>query len=98
MTWVLWGFMLLVQNASHTWTSRARNSRSLRYHAVAAVFSNGVWFVSLGVAVDKIRDAQGDPWLFAATALFYTVCTVIGSVGMHHILMTRVETGNRCVG
>ena len=65
---------------------------------MASVCSNGVWFIALGVAVDKIKDAQGDPWLFAGTALFYTVCTVAGSVGMHHVLMTRVETGNRKVG
>ena len=39
MSWVLWAVMLLIQNATFTWVSRARNSKSLGYHAVAAVFS-----------------------------------------------------------
>lgn len=91
--WLLWGALLLLQNASFTWVSRARNSKSLRYHAVASVASNGVWFLSLGIAVDKIADARAaDSWLLlAGTAAFYTVFTVVGSVGMHHLLMTRVE-------
>lgn len=93
MSWVLWGLMLLVQNASFTWVSRARNSKSISYHAVAAIASNGVWFLNLGVAVDKLREAHGAQ--FALTALFYTAFTVIGSVGAHHVLMTRVEKGTR---
>lgn len=97
MSWFLWAAMLLVQNASFTWVSRARNSKSLGYHAVAAIASNGVWFLNLGVAVDKLSEARHNAsWvLFACTALFYTAFTVIGSVGAHHFLMTRVEKGAR---
>lgn len=93
MTWVLWGAVLLVQNASFTLVSRARNSKSLAYHAVAAVLSNGVWFAGLGFAVDKLVEAKAsDSWaLLAATLAFYTTFTVIGSVGMHYVLMTKVE-------
>jgi hypothetical protein len=94
MTWVLWGFMLLVQNASFTWVSRARNSKSLGYHALAAVCSNGVWFLGLAVAVDKLREAN-TPLAFGLTALFYTAFTVVGSVGAHHLLQTKVERGDR---
>jgi hypothetical protein len=98
MSWLAWAALLLAQNASFTWVSRARNSRSVKYHAVASICSNGVWFVAIAVAVDKIAEAKGDPWLFAGTALFYTLCTVAGSVGMHHLLMTHVETGPRRIG
>jgi hypothetical protein len=100
MTWLLWALLLLAQNASFTWVSRARNSRSLGYHAIASVGSNGVWFISLGFAVDKLQDAmRAESWgPFVFTAVFYTVFTVIGSVGAHHFLMTHVEKGKRSVG
>lgn len=100
MTWALWALLLLLQNASFTWVSRARNSRSLSYHALAAVGSNGIWFLSLGLAINKVNDAmRSDSWgLMAYTASFYAVFTVIGSVGMHHLLMTHIERGNRRVG
>lgn len=93
MSWIAWALLLLAQNASFTWVSRARNSKSLGYHAIASVFSNGVWFVSLAVAMDKVQDALlvGDWSLFGFTALYYTFFTVVGSVGMHHFLMTKVE-------
>jgi hypothetical protein len=93
MTWILWAALLLLQNASFTLVSRARNSKSLSYHAFASVCSNGVWFISLGFSVDKLNDAwKAEGWvLLVVTALFYTACTVAGSVGMHHFLMTKVE-------
>jgi hypothetical protein len=94
MSWVLWAVMLLVQNASFTWVSRARNSKSLGYHAIAAVASNGVWFLGLSVAVDKLREAE-TLMQYSTTAIFYTVFTVIGSVGAHHLLQTKVERGDR---
>jgi O-antigen/teichoic acid export membrane protein len=97
MSWVVWAVVLLLQNASFTLVSRARNSRSLSYHAIASVLSNGIWFLSLGLAVNKLTEAE--TWgQIAFTAAFYTVFTVIGSVGMHHVLMEYVETGKRKVG
>lgn len=98
MTWLIWAVLLLAQNGSATWVSRARNSRSLGYHALASVFSNGVWIVSLGFAIDKLPASRSNPWLFAATVAFYVACTVTGSVGAHHLLMSRVERGARKVG
>lgn len=96
--WALWGVMLLIQNASFTWVSRARNSRSLSYHALASVASNGVWFLNLGLAIDKLTAAWASWPLLAFTAAFYTAFTVAGSVGMHHFLMSKVERGDRRVG
>jgi hypothetical protein len=100
MSWVIWALVLLIQNASFTWVSRARNSGSVKYHAVASVFSNGVWFASQVVVVGKITEAlKSHDWpLMIGTGLFYTVFTVLGSVAMHHFLMTKVEKGARKVG
>lgn len=100
MTWILWAALLVVQNASFTWVSRARNSGALGYHAIAAVFSNGVYFLSLVFSVGLINQAlESGEWArILPVALFYTVCTVTGSIGAHHLLMTKVETGKRKVG
>jgi hypothetical protein len=98
MDWVIWAGMLLLQNAAFTWVSRARNSTSISYHALASVCSNGVWFLNLGLAVDKINSAWGSWGLLLLTATFYTVFTVVGSVSAHYFLMTKIETGKRKVG
>lgn len=97
MDWLVWAVLLLAQNGSATWVSRARNSRSLKYHAVASIASNGVWILSLSIAVDKLRAAHGFSAM-AFTAAFYVIFTVSGSVAMHHFLMTRVERGVRSIG
>lgn len=100
MTWIWWAIILLAQNASFTWVSRARNSASLGYHALASVFSNGVWIVGQFVIFDKFMEVKqsGDRWLMAGVFLYYTLFTVSGSVGMHHMLMRYVEKGKRKVG
>jgi hypothetical protein len=99
-SWVLWAVLLLIQNASFTLVSRARNSGSLGYHAIAAVFSNGIWFLSQVIVVDKIVTAlRSHNWsLIAITALFYTIFTVIGSISMHYVSMKYLEKGKRKVG
>jgi hypothetical protein len=99
-SWIVWGVVLLLQNASFTWVSRARNSGNVGYHAVASVGSNGIWFLSQIVVVSKITDAiRSHSWgLLAFTGIFYTIFTVIGSVSMHKFLMTKVEKGSRKVG
>jgi len=100
MTWLIWGLLLLVQNAAFTMVSRARNSGSLVYHGTAAVFSNGVWFFAQFFVVDiflQVRDGAS-AYLLAGAAVFYITLTVLSSVTMHHILMSYIETGKRKVG
>jgi hypothetical protein len=98
--YIYWGAFLLLQNASFTFVSRARNSASYMLHATAAVCSNGVWFaaqfVSLGIIIDLIKSGT---WAqrFGA-GLFYTVFTVAGSVGMHWFGKNYIEKGKRKVG
>lgn len=98
MTWILWGAILFAQNAAFTWVSRARNSGSIGYHAVASVASNGVWIASMYFVVDQLRAASGDGWRMLAVGLFYTACTVAGATFMHWFSMKRLETGKRRVG
>lgn len=100
MSWVLWALILLIQNASFTLVSRARNSGSLKFHALAAVGSNGVWFISQFIVVNKIVEVlkTHNVPLAIFSAVFYTTFTVIGSIGMHYVSMKYFETGKRKVG
>ena len=98
MNWVIWGAILLLQNASFTWTSRARNSGSLAYNAAASIFSNGIWFIGQLVVISNVLQYRDDHFMLGVCMLFYTVFCVIGSVAAQYILMKYVESGKRKVG
>jgi len=98
--YALWAGFLLLQNASFTFVSRARNSGSYLLHAGAAVCSNGVWFaaqfVSLGIIIEAMKTGTWAERVFAG--VFYTTFTVMGSVAMHYIGVNYIEKGKRKVG
>jgi hypothetical protein len=100
MRYVIWALFLLLQNASFTFVSRARNSGSYSLHAVAAVLSNGIFigaqFISVGVIIDLIKHGTWPEKV--AVAAFYTTFTVAGSVLMHWVGVRFIETGKRKVG
>jgi hypothetical protein len=100
MNYFLWALLLIVQNFSFTLVSRARNSGSLGFHALAAVGSNGVWFASNFILIDNvisiIKTADLQQAVFIG--LFYTVFTVAGSLSSHYISMKYIEKGSRRVG
>ncbi len=98
MEWLSWGAILFAQNAAFTWVSRARNSGSIGYHAVASVASNGIWIASMYFVVDKLLQAKGDGWAMLSVGAFYTVCTVAGATFMHWFSMRHLERGKRRVG
>lgn len=100
MMYLAWATLLLLQNASFTLVSRARNSGSYLFHACAAVGSNGVWFISQFILIDQmVRIIRNGSWTEATVVgLFYTVCTVVGSVGMHWVSVNYIEKGKRKVG
>lgn len=100
MKWLIWGVVLLMQNAAFTAVSRARNSGSLRYHAVAAVGSNLIWFISQFFVVDVLQKviSSGNVALGLRAAIFYVGLTTTSSVVMHHFLQTKVEKGKAKVG
>lgn len=79
--------MTVLQNASFTLVSRARNSRSVPFHAIAAIGSNGIWLLVIRNVVTNLNSAP----VMAA----YLVGSVVGSVAMHKISMRYFEKGLR---
>ena len=45
--------LVILQNASFTLVSRARNSKSLLYHGISSVLSNGVWLLVIRQVVNN---------------------------------------------
>ena len=80
---------LFLQNVSFTFVSRGRNSGSLAYHLVAAVFSNGLYVVNLLFSIKLLTDPETIGALFVAV---YTLATLSGSVFAHWLAL-RVERG-----
>lgn len=80
----------VLQNASFTLVSRARNSGSLSFHAAAAVLSNGVYLLVLRQVVQHLDSKS----LMVA----YLAGSVAGSVAMHWLSMRYFERGARAVG
>lgn len=75
--------LTILQNASFTLVSRARNSNSLTYHTAASVLSNGIWLLVIRHVVTNF-----DNWILMVT---YIIGAVIGSVSMHYIAMKYFE-------
>ena len=75
--------LVILQNASFTLVSRARNSNSISFHAVASVLSNGIWLLVIKNVVQNFDK----PILMVV----YIVGSVIGSVSMHYISMKYLE-------
>jgi len=100
MKWLIWAVVLMTQNLSFTLVSRARNSGSIGWHAVAAVGSNGVWIISQFILIEGIVQAMKSSTLWPALTLgaFYTTFTVLGSVIGHYVSMRWIEKGRRRVG
>lgn len=94
------GILLVVQNASFTLVSRARNSRSLLFHLWASVISNGIFFSSQLLMFSSIVDIarRGDVWAGLQLGAFYVACTTFGSVLMHFFSMHYIEKGKRTIG
>jgi len=93
--WLAWAVLLLFQNASFTWVSRARNSGSIWYNGIASIFSNGIFMIGQGVIVMNIAQHKASMWLMVP---FYAGVCSVGSVVSQWILMKYVEKGKRKVG
>lgn len=87
----LWVVALLgfIQNIAFTFVSRGRNSGSLGYHLIAAIFSNGLYAALLFVSIDQVAQAKNSPGLFLAV---YTLATMSGSIFAHWLAL-RLEKG-----
>ena len=75
--------LVILQNASFTLVSRARNSNSILYHTVASVLSNGIWLLVIRQVVMNL-----DNWVLMFA---YLVGAVIGSISMHYVAMKFFE-------
>lgn len=75
--------LVILQNASFTLVSRARNSKSLWYHMAAAFASNGVWLFVFEHMTVNIHDAT--------TKIAYLFASVAGSLLMHYVAMRFFE-------
>lgn len=98
--WVAWGPILVWQNYAFTFVSRARSSASIKRHAIAALQSNGVWFLQFLFAVAAFnRIIKGEyGWKMSALAvLYYTAFTMSGSLYAHYRAL-KTEHGLTAVG
>jgi flagellar biosynthesis component FlhA len=93
-----WFLLLVAQTAAFTWVSRARNSGSYGYHAIASVFSNGVWFVSQFVLIGMAVKPGMDVLTIAKLGSIYVGGTTTGAVLMHWFSARYLERGKRKVG
>lgn len=75
--------LVILQNASFTLVSRARNSNSLLYHTIASVLSNGIWLLVIRQVVMNLNN-----WQLMVT---YLVGAVVGSISMHYVAMKYFE-------
>lgn len=86
MNYVLLFFVTILQNASFTLVSRARNSKSIFFHAVASVLSNGIWFI----VVRQVTQDEKNVNVYLL-GIVYTTAAVIGSITMHWFSMNVLE-------
>lgn len=76
-------FFCILQNASFTLVSRARNSPSITFHIIAAILSNGTYLLVLRNVVTALDNT---PVMIA-----YVVGSVVGGVIMHKLSMKYFE-------
>lgn len=93
MDYILWGLLLICQNFAFVLVSRARQTKSLVFHGLASVPSNGIWFISQFILVDKItKTLHTADWGHGiAIGLFYMTFTLTGSLLSHHMSMKYFE-------
>jgi hypothetical protein len=75
--------LVVLQNASFTLVSRARNSKSILYHGIASILSNGIWLLVIRQVVLNLDRVD--------LMITYLLASVAGSIGMHYIAMKFFE-------
>ncbi len=93
MNLLTWSLLLVIQHFAFVIVSRARNSRSIRYHAIASLFSNGVWFVSQFILVVQVQKVFTEAdWFHALLlGLIYTASTMTGAISSHWFALNYLE-------
>lgn len=75
--------IVILQNASFTLVSRARQSDSILFHGIAATLSNGIWLIVIRKVVTNFDKPE--------MMITYIIGSVIGSIGMHYVSMKHIE-------
>jgi hypothetical protein len=78
--------LTILQSASFTLVSRARNSASLWYHGIALVLSNGIWLLVIRHVVTNFSNLP--------LMVTYVAGSVIGGISMHYVSMKFFEKKN----
>jgi len=88
----LWPVAVLgfLQNLSHTFVSRGRNSGSLGYHMLASVFSNGIYISLLVLSISLVSYMSTTD--LPVFVMVYVLSTMSGSVTAHGLAL-RLERG-----
>lgn len=79
--------LTILQNASFTLVSRARNSNSILYHTIASVLSNGIWLLVIRNVVTNFDNIT--------LMITYLFGSVIGSISMHYLAMKYFEKNDK---
>jgi hypothetical protein len=74
--------MTMLQNASFTMVSRARNSKNVKYNIIASVVSNGMWILVAKAAI------LSDKWY---VSIAYVAGATIGSALMQWVSIKYLE-------
>jgi flagellar biosynthesis component FlhA len=98
MNLIAWFFLLVVQNAAFTLVSRARNSGSYGYHAIASVMSNGIFFISQFLLIGMAAKPGMPLMQILGIGAVYIAGTATGSILMHWLSLNYLERGKRKVG
>ena len=87
------------QSATFTWSGRSRTSGDVAWHGLAAIFSNGTYFVVTVTIWKSIWEAltTSDWSVVLLTGIVYVFSTAAGSMSMMS-LMLKTEKGARRVG
>ena len=75
--------LTMLQNASFTLVSRARNSNSLLFHTISSIISNGIYLLVIQQVVTNFKNLP--------ILITYLVGSVTGSVLMHYFSMKYIE-------
>ncbi len=97
--WLYWAIVLYIQQFTYLFSGRAKNSGSLKYSAIAGLFSHSSWFVANVYFISSLLDYRDAPAeIKALICLFYVTFTISGTVSAQWIALKYLETGSMRVG
>jgi hypothetical protein len=96
--WSVWAIILFLQQLTYLFSGRAKASGSLRYSAVAGLFSHSSWFFSnLYFVASVMHFKESSLWVQSAVCLFYVFWTTLGTL-IGQLLALKYEKGSARVG